>query len=49
MEEEDALTISAQRLDGYEVPGINEEIDKVKPFSLHTFPVRVRYICYWRK
>ncbi|CAL8247370.1 unnamed protein product [Lota lota] len=28
MDEENALSISAQRLEGYEVPGINEEIDK---------------------
>lgn len=28
-DEELALSISAQRLDGYEVEGINEEIDKV--------------------
>ncbi|XP_056457534.1 uncharacterized protein plekhg6 isoform X2 [Gadus chalcogrammus] len=28
MDEEHALSISAQRLEGYEVPGINEEIDK---------------------
>lgn len=29
MDEELALGISAQRVDGYEVEGINEEIDKV--------------------
>lgn len=28
-----ALSISAQRVDGYEVEGINEEIDKVTHFS----------------
>lgn len=28
-DEELALTISAQRVEGYEVEGINEEIDKV--------------------
>lgn len=34
-DEELALSISAQRVDGYEVEGINEEIDKVTrfPFS----------------
>lgn len=31
-DEELALTISAQRVEGYEVEGINEEIDKVKYF-----------------
>lgn len=29
MDEELALSISAQRVDGYDVEGINEEIDKV--------------------
>lgn len=29
-DEELALSISAQRVEGYEVEGINEEIDKVK-------------------
>lgn len=29
-DEQLALTISAQRVEGYEVEGINEEIDKVK-------------------
>lgn len=32
-DEEFALSISAQRVDGYEVEGINEEIDKVTRFS----------------
>lgn len=32
-DEELALSISAQRVDGYEVEGINEEIDKVTRFS----------------
>lgn len=37
-DEELALSISAQRVEGYEVEGINEEIDKVKYdcFSLKT-------------
>lgn len=35
MDEEHALSISAQRIEGYEIPGINEEIDKVKPFRIH--------------
>ena len=46
MDEEHALSISAQRLEGYEVPGINEDIDKVKYFRFHKFPVTVRYLCY---
>lgn len=29
-DEELALSISAERLEGYEVEGINEEVDKVK-------------------
>lgn len=36
-DEELALTISAQRVEGYEVEGINEEIDKVKA---------VYFVCY---
>lgn len=34
MDEELALSISAQRIEGFEIQGINEEIDKVKPLRI---------------
>lgn len=39
-DEELALNISALRVEGYEVEGINEEIDKVKH---DCFPIEARY------
>ena len=39
-DEELALNISALRVEGYEVEGINEEIDKVKR---DRFPIEARY------